>query len=378
MRLDRIDVYHVAMPLVEPWRTAYGEDYSIESILLKLTSGEDEAWGESTPFAAPCYSPEYAGGCFAVLRDCLAPTLIGRHIESAEELQAALAVFKGNHFAKAALDAAWWSLESVQTNKPLHVLWRADRDLALVGADFGVMDSLDDLLTAVGRAVDEGYTRVKLKFRAGWDLAMVEAVRAQHPKHPLHIDCNGGYTIDDAPLFQKLDKLGLAMIEQPLAGDDLWDHAQLQKKLETPICLDESITSFDRARKAVEMGACRYVNIKPGRVGGLTNAKRIHDWCRAAGLPCWVGGMLESAVGAHHCIALAMLDNFVYPADVFPSSRFYGRDLADPPIELTRDAEGRPAVRAATEPGNPSKPTPDRLRAFTRQKVSLVAATETE
>lgn len=362
MRIDQIHLYLVAMPLISPWRTAYGEDAAIHAVLCRMVSGSVDGWGESAPFAAPCYSPEWAGGAYALVRDRLAPALIGKGINSGEQLQGLLAVYKGNPFAKAVLDTAWWSLHARRECRPLAELLGATRKVVPVGADFGVMDSVDELLDSVDRAVEERFPRIKLKFRPGWDLSMLKAVRDRQPDHPMHIDCNSGYRIRDAKLFDQVDEFGLEMIEQPLQHDDVYDHAQLQRCIQTAICLDESIVSVDRARQALELGSCGYVNIKPGRVGGLTNAVAIHDLCRQAGVPCWVGGMLESAVGSAHCTALAMLDNFTYPADIFPSSRFYREDLADPPLELHLDSEGVPSVRA---PDVLPEPVPDRLRSLT-------------
>jgi O-succinylbenzoate synthase len=350
MHIDRIELFHVAMPLIYPWRTAYGEDAAVHSVLCRMTSGSVCGWGESSPLAAPCYSPEWGGGAFAVCKEWLAPAVAGQSIDSGGALQQRLAHFKGNPFAKAVLDTAWWSLQSQVTGKPLHVLLAEAaksgcRTEIAVGADFGVMDSIDELLAAVGQAVADGFARVKLKFRPGWDLPMLRAVRKQHPEHTFHIDTNSGYTLADVPLFRQVDELKLAMIEQPLAHDDLVDHAELARQIQTPICLDESITSLRKAQQAIALASCRYVNIKPGRVGGLTIAVKIHNACQAAGIPCWVGGMLESAVGAAHCVALAMLPNFTYPADIFPSERFYRQDLADQPLALIRTREGLPGVK---------------------------------
>jgi O-succinylbenzoate synthase len=346
MKIDRIELSHVAMSLISPWRTAYGEDAAIHSVLCRMASGSCDGWGESAPFAAPCYSPEWAGGAFAVCRDWLGPALLHRDVATGEELQQRLAIFKGNPFAKAALDTAWWSLSSRISGKPLHEALGAQRNEIPVGADFGVMDRLDDLLAGVGQAVDEGFPRVKLKFRPGWDVPMLEAVRTQHPRHTFHIDCNSGYRLSNLPMFRALDRFDLAMIEQPLQHDDLVDHSRLQAAIRTPVCLDESITHLRQVEQAIELKSCRYVNIKPGRVGGLTNAVAIHNACAAAGVPCWVGGMLESATGAALCIALAMLDNFTYPADIFPSGRFYHEDLAEASVELCRSAADVPSVRA--------------------------------
>lgn len=347
MRIDRIDLFHVGMPLIYPWKTAYGEDTAIHSVLCRLTSGSVDAWGESSPFAAPCYSPEWAGGVFALNRDWLAPAIVGRDIRTADQLNQQLAVYKGNPFAKAVLDTAWWALRSRLEDQPLHHLLGATRDAVPVGADFGVMDSIDDLLSAIGQAVDDGFPRTKLKFRPGWDNDMLAAVRRQFPGHTFHIDCNSGYRLADLDIFRQVDEFDLAMVEQPLQHDDLIDHAELARTIETPVCLDESLTTPRRAQQAADLNSCEFFNIKPGRVGGLTNAKRIHDIGEAAGIRSWVGGMLESSCGVGFCTALAMLENNTYPADIFPSSRFYVEDLSDPPIELTRDEAGVPVVQAA-------------------------------
>lgn len=369
-RIDRIELFHVAMPLIAPWRTAYGEDAAIHSILCRMSSGSIDGWGEAAPFAAPCYSPEWAGGAFAVCREWLGPALIGKTLMHPSDVQKHLAIFKGNPFAKSALDTAAWSVAARLAGRPLHELIGARRAEVPVGADFGAMDRIEDLLPLVGEAVDAGFPRIKLKFRPGWDLPMLRAVRRDFPLATIHIDCNSGYTLADAPLFEQVDEFGLAMIEQPLAHDDLLDHAELARRIRTPICLDESITHLRRTEQALALGSCRYVNVKPGRVGGLTNAIAIHDVCRAAGIPCWVGGMLESAVGASHCIALAMLENFTYPADIFPSARFYREDLADPPIELVRSESGIPSVRSLSELPEPNQ---SRLAALTVERATFDA-----
>jgi len=352
MHIDSIELYHVSMPLIYPWRTAYGEDAAIESVLVRMESGGVVGWGESTPLAAPCYSPEWAGGIYAVLKQWLAPALIGQWIESGEALQQRLAHFKGNQFAKAALDNAWWILKAMKEEKPLYQLLGGKRDRFDIGADFGIMDDLGDLMDGVRQAYERGFKRVKLKFRPGWDVNMLRSVRSEFPGQTMHIDCNSGYDINEhLEMFCRLDDFFLAMIEQPLAYDDLHDHAKLQATIGTAICLDESINSVRRAEQAIELGSCRWINIKPGRVGGLTNALAIHDLCRQAGMPCWVGGMLESAVGVSICIALATLDNFTYPADIFPSERFYREDLSRPIIQITPGADGSPQVVASPEPG---------------------------
>jgi len=367
MRIDRIELFHVAMPLISPWRTAYGEDSVIESVLCRMSSGSVDAWGESCPLAAPCYSSEHAAGVLGTAARWMAPQVVGHDIRTGEELQQRISIFKGNPFAKAVLDCAWWNLHSKIENRSLHELLGARRDMVPVGDDFGVLDTVDELLGKISGAVERGFPRIKLKYRPGWDLPMLRRVRQAFPSAVFHIDCNSGYTIRDLDMFRQIDELQLAMIEQPLNYDDLVDHATLQRAIRTPVCLDESIASIRHVEKALELQSCQYVNIKPGRVGGLTNAVKIHDLCRAAGIPCWVGGMLESAVGAAQCVSLAMLDNFTYPADIFPSARYYAADLADQPIVLT-DHHGVPSVKA-----NQLMPEPhaERLRKMTVQSIVI-------
>ncbi len=367
MYINRIELYHVAMPLISPWRTAYGEDAVVESVLVKMVSGDLIGWGESSPLGTPTYSPEWAAGAFQVARRWLGPALVKRDLGSGAQLQKLLAPVKGNPFAKAGFDLAWWDLHARLQGQPLFSVLGGIKPTVTVGADFGIMDSVSALLQEIGQAVKAGFQRVKLKFRPGWDLAMLRAVRTAFPDTVFHIDCNAAFQLGDLAMFQAIDQFGLAMIEQPLGHDDLLDHAALQKRIRTPVCLDESINSVDRARQAVQVEACRFVNVKPGRVGGLTNALAIHDLCQAAGIPCWVGGMLESAVGVAHCLALATLPNFTYPADIFPSSRFYVHDLGEPAIVLG----GPSQVQANAGPGIGTVPNPQRLAEQTVEKVVI-------
>lgn len=361
VRLDAVDLYRVAMPLTSPWRTAYGEDAACESVLVRGEAGGVTAWAETTPLAAPCYSGEWAGGAFACLRDWLLPAVVGEELASGEEVGERLAHFKGNRFAKAAVDELWWVMEATQQGVSLARLLGAEADSVEVGADFGVMDSIGELLASIGQAVESGYRRIKLKFRRGWDVDMLRAVRGEFPSETIHIDCNGGFTLDDTDLFCRLDDFMLAMIEQPLTAGDLLDHAVLAETIRTPICLDESIASADTARQAIELGSCKVINIKPGRVGGLTEAKAIREACVEGGIGMWVGGMLESAVGARICLAVAALPGFTYPADIFPSRRFYQRDLAEPELELITGAEGEPRIAVPQAVGVGAEPDEDRL-----------------
>lgn len=361
MKIDSIDVYHVAMPMKAPWRTAFGEEHAIDSIIVRMTGPGVVGWGESAPYRAPNFSPEWAAGGFALIRDWLAPALIGLEITDSEDLQGRLRTFKGNPFAKGALDCAWWDARAKSMDTPLWRLIGGHAQTVPVGADIPVQTSQGELIEAVRHAVEAGFGRVKLKFRRTVPIKAVAGVREAFPSMPMHIDCNCGFTLDDAPLFEELDQLELAMIEQPLAYDDLIDHARLQERLQTPICLDESIPSPERARKAIAIGACGSINIKVGRVGGLTGALTTRQLCVDHGMDYWIGGMLESALGQGPSMALASLDIGRYPSDIFPSSRLYSQDLSEPEIVLADP----PSVRIPDVAGCGFTPNPDRLAACT-------------
>lgn len=362
MKIEAAEIRYVELPLISPWRTAYGEDAAIHSVLVRLTGGGESAWGESTPFYAPTYSPESARSVYETAREFFLPILIGESVNSAAELMSRIEVFKGNPFAKAAVETAWWALDSKKKGMPL---WRAlgsDSPIVKCGADFGVQDTIDDLLALIQGAVDAGYPRVKLKVKHGWDIEMLEAVRAAFPTQVFHVDCNSGYDLgEDIDTLRAFDRFNLAMIEQPLFHTDIVEHARLQKQIETPVCLDESVKSPRDFRLALEVGACRVVNVKPGRVGGLHQAVQIHDMARDAGIAAWVGGMLESGVGAGICAALGSLPGFTYPADVFPSERFYTQDITDKWVVQGDDCN----VVLDDTPGVGFDPIPERLDAVT-------------
>ena len=330
VKIDEIHIFHVAMPLKDPWITAYGADFDTHSILLKLTSGNNIAWAETCSLELPTYSSESANSVFHNISEVFSPKILGNDYESSEQLNNDLKIYKGNPFAKAGLDIGWWCLLSQTNNLPLHDLFGGKRKEVIAGADFGVEDSIDILIEKIQVAIDNNAPRVKLKVRKGWDLEVLKAVKSTFPDTLFHIDCNSGYTLEDIDFFKSIDAMGLAFIEQPLSNEDIFDHSKLAREIDTPICLDESINSVDRARQAIEIGACEYINIKPGRVGGITNSLKINEISEQAGIPVWIGGMLESALGVAICIELATLANFTYPGDLFPSSRFYANDLFEP------------------------------------------------
>ncbi|UWQ35386.1 o-succinylbenzoate synthase (plasmid) [Leisingera sp. M527] len=367
MKIEGIDLYRVSMPLLEPWKTAYGSQSDIESVFVHLRAEDTDGWGECAPAPLPLYNSEWTAGVFALARDVLAPRIVGLEISSGQELQEKLGEFKGNEFAKSAFDGAWWDARARQLGQPLWSLIGGNDPVVRVGADIPVLADSQALLARIGQAVDRGFPRVKLKFNRNCGYDMIAAARAAFPDTVMHIDCNSGFTLDDIDLFRKLDGLDLAMIEQPLGYDDLIDHATLQREIATPICLDESITSAARARKAIETGACRWINIKTSRVGGLTNAIAIHDLCAAQNIPVWVGGMLESTVGQGVSLALSTLGNIHYPCDIFPSTRFFKEDFSEPSITLTGEAR----IEAPSAAGHGFRPKLEMLKDHCLEAVSI-------
>jgi O-succinylbenzoate synthase len=372
MKIEAIDVYWVKVPLAFVWRTSYGDQHFTDTILVRMEGGGHYAWGESCPPYVPNYSAEHTLAAFHTVREHMAPAVIGADVESPQDLLDRIAFVKGNQFARAALDIAWWVLDAKRRGLPLHAALGGKGDRVPVGADFGVQESLDTLMTKIQGAIDQGFPRIKLKFRPGWDLFMVEAVRSAFPRFTFHVDCNAAYTPADTDLFRKLDRFQLAMIEQPLHDDgmSLINHADLQRRIETPVCLDESALSLAHVEAAIRLGSCKVVNIKMARVGGLTASRDIQALCAQHGIPCWVGGMLESAVGGAICAELATLPNFTYAGDIFPSSYFYTNDIGKPELVLT----GRGEIATSTVPGIAQEPDPDLLKRWTVEHASFRAS----
>jgi len=371
MKIDAIDIYWVRIPLAFVWKTSYADQRDTDTILVRMESGGQHAWGESCPPYIPAYSAEHTGAAFHTLREHMAPRIAGEDLETSRDLLDRISFIKGNEFARAALDIGWWVLDAKRRGLPLHRALGGMADRVAVGADFGIQDSLDALMPKIQGAIDAGFPRIKLKFRPGWDLDMVAAVRSTFPTFTFHVDCNAAYTLADAALFRALDRYRLAMIEQPLADDgmSLIAHAELQQQLETPVCIDESGHSLEHVRAAIRLGSCRVVNIKMARVGGLTASRDIQALCAEHGIPCWVGGMLESAIGGAICAELATLPNFTYPGDIFPSSYFYDNDLGKPELVM-----GGPGIVATSRvPGIAQAPDPELLARWTVAHASFRA-----
>jgi O-succinylbenzoate synthase len=331
MKLTGVELRTVQMPLVAPFRTSFGTQQVREILLLRAVTPEAEGWGECVAMADPLYSSEYVAACADVLRRFLIPALGGVRDLDATRVAPTLAAFKGHRMAKAALEIAVLDAELRARGMPLSRELGAVRDRVDCGVSVGIMDSIPQLLEAVAGYLDAGYLRIKLKIEPGWDVEPVRAVRERFGDGvALQVDANTAYHRSDARQLARLDPFDLLLIEQPLDEEDVLGHAQLARQLSTPICLDESIVSARAAADAIALGACSIVNIKPGRVGGFLEARRIHDVCVAHDVPVWCGGMLESGIGRAANLALAALPGFTLPGDTSASDRYYARDVTEP------------------------------------------------
>ena len=335
--IERIELRTVRLPLNEPFETSFGRIDSRLIFLVAINGGGETGWGEVVAAEEPLYSYETVGTALHVIRDYLAPAILGEPLRDISDLAQRLAPFRGHNMAKAGLELAFMDLLARLKCQSLSTLIGGTRERIPVGVSLGIQPSLDHLLERVDRYLALGYQRIKLKIKPGWDIAIVREVRRQNPDILLSVDANAAYTLADVDHLRQLDDFNLLMIEQPLEYDDLVDHAQLQAKLSTAICLDESITGINRAKQALDLGSCRIVNIKIGRVGGYSQAVGIHDLCYARGIPVWCGGMLESGIGRAHNIALASLPGFVLPGDISASARYFARDLIVPEVTVGRD-----------------------------------------
>ncbi len=340
----RINLHEISLPLREPFQISSGTMVARRCALLELTDVEGRScWSECVADDSPNYLPETIDTAWLAITKWIAPRILDRTFESPGDVHAALSEnIRGHEMAKAAVEMGIWGLHATAMEVSLARLIGGVRTHIDVGISLGIQPTPEALVAKVGAALSEGYRKVKIKIKPGYDVAFVSAARAAFPDAPLMADANNAYTMDDLPSLQALDSLNLMMIEQPLAWDDIVRHRDLQAVLRTPICLDESITSLAKAQDMVTLGSGQIINIKPGRVGGFTSSLRIHDFCEAHGIPVWCGGMLETGIGRAYNVALASLPNFTKPGDVSPSARYWAKDVVTP--EWTMSPEGTVAV----------------------------------
>jgi O-succinylbenzoate synthase len=336
MKIDCIALRQIRIPLVRFFETSFGRTVQRDIILVEVRSEGLSGWGEVTAGENPFYNEEWTQSAWLILRDYVAPRVLDRELAGAEDVAPLSEPIRGHQMARGGLEAAVWDLEARREGIPL---WQkigggARREIPC-GVSIGIQESVPRLLETIEKELAAGYQRIKIKIKPGWDVEVVRQVRERFPAIKLMADANSAYTLADADWLRALDEFYLMMIEQPLSHDDIIDHAVLQSQLSTPICLDECIRTAHHVEQAVRLSACRIINIKLGRVAGFREARRAHDAAKAAGIPVWCGGMLESGVGRAHNIALATLPNFVLPGDVSASQRYWQRDIIHPAVETT-------------------------------------------
>ena len=373
MRIDRLELRLCRLPLVSFFETSFGRSYDRTFLLARAEGDGHEGWGEAVAEANPYYSSETTETAWHIITEFLAARVLGRPFEHPNEVFDAMRPVRGHNMAKAIVEMAAWDLYARTQGQPLSKVLGGTRDRIASGVSIGIQDSLDQLKDKIARELAAGYRRIKIKIKPGWDVAAVEMVRKEFGTIPLMVDANAAYTLNDAAHLARLDTHDLMMIEQPLEYDDVMDHVELQQRIKTPICLDESIHTVRIARDAIAAGACRIINIKPGRVGGHRESVRLHDLCAAHDIPVWHGGMLETGIGRAHNIHLASLPNFSLPGDIAASKRYYAPDLIDPPIDIASDG----TIAVPTEPGIGVNIVRERVDAATLRSATLKASSLT-
>lgn len=337
MKIEQIELRHLKVPLKAPFETSFDRLTHREAVLVRVHSKGFNGYAESVAMPGPYYNEETPGTVWLILEQFVIPRLLGQEIESPEQVAAILAPIRRNFMAISAVEGAVWDLYCKKKGISLSEALGGTRKEISVGVSIGIEASIDHVLGNVGRFIEQGYQKIKVKIKPGFDVELIRAIRDTYgPDVPLMADANSAYTLADIPLLSQLDQFGLMMIEQPLAHDDIVDHATLQKAISTPVCLDESIHTVEDTRKAIQLGACKIINIKIGRVGGLTHAKAIHDLCLQNNIPVWCGGMLELGVGRAHNIAIASLPGFSITGDTSASDRSFAEDIVTPAVAFNR------------------------------------------
>lgn len=335
MEIKSIKLRHIKMDLLTPFTTSIGTEFDKDFILVEVKSKSGlSGWAESVSIKEPIYNEETVNTNWHIMSDFLIPLILREPIVHPDEVSERFRHIRGNYNAKAALECAIWDLYAREQNLSLAKALGGVKDKIEVGVSVGIQKSEKAMIQQIENYVSEGYKRIKIKIKRDWDVHILRAIRREFPAIPLMADANCAYTLEDIEHLQSLDEFQLMMIEQPFASDDIIDHAKLQEKLLTPICLDESIHTVDDARKAIELGSCKIINLKIGRVGGLTESKKIHDLCMKHNIPMWCGGMLEAGIGRAYNVAITSLSNFTLPGDTAPSSHYWKQDIIEPEVEM--------------------------------------------
>src|SRR5271156_3375915 len=370
MKIEAITLREIQMPLVHFFETSFGRTYSRRILLLTVHSQGVDGWSECVAGEEPFYCSEWIDSSWLTITRHLAPAALGQTLESASDSPALFAKVRGHRMAKAAVENALWDAEARQKTQPLWKLLGGTRKEIPCGVSIGIQDSIEQLLDKIQIELAAGYRRIKLKVKPGWDVRVLEKIRSRWAEITLSCDANSAYTLDQLEHLRSFDQFNLLMIEQPLWDDDIFYHARLQKELRTAICLDESIVSARTAAIAIETGACRIINIKVGRVGGFTEARKIHDIGQSQHIPVWCGGMLESGIGRAHNIALSTLENFSLPGDVSASKRYWKEDIIEPEVHVS--PQGMIAI--SDQPGTGYHIREDLIEKLTVRKETIRAS----
>jgi len=369
MKIEAVTLREIRMPLVHFFETSFGRTYSRRVLLVTVHCEGVDGWAECVADERPFYSSEWVETAWATMEQFLVPAVLGQTLSRGGDTVALMSRVRGHRMAKAAIENALWDAEAKQKQLPLWKLLGGTRQEIQCGVSIGIQDTVEQLLEKVELELAAGYGRIKVKVKPGWDLNVLERIRSRWPHILLSCDANSAYRMDEVEHLRKFDQFNLLMIEQPLWNDDIYYHARLQRELRTAICLDESIEHVRDATEAVETGACRIINIKVGRVGGFTEAKKIHHICQTHNIPVWCGGMLESGIGRAHNIALSSLENFRLPGDVSASKRYWKEDIIEPSVEVT--SQGTIPIR--DEPGMGYRIREDLIEKLTVRKQTLRA-----
>ena len=367
MKIERVEIREIHLPLVHFFETSFGRTTTRRIVLVRVEANGLTGWGEVSAGEEPFYSHEDPETAWHILKDYLIPWSLKKEWACASDIALRFDPIRGHNMAKAALENALWDIEAQQKQQPLARLVGGSLAEIPCGVSIGIQNSVEELLEKIQSELDAGYQRIKIKIKPGWDVEVLDRVRNRFPRIALMADANSAYTLADIARLKELDRFYLMMIEQPLGWEDLVDHSKLQRELSTPICLDECIHNADDARKAIEIGAGKIINIKLGRVGGFSSARAVHDLCKAKNIPVWCGGMLESGIGRAHNIAMSALPGFTLPGDVSASRRYWTQDIIDP--EVTVSAQG--TIQIPQTPGLGFAPSLERIEAATVRKESF-------
>jgi len=367
MKIKSLEILHIHLPLKDTFETSFGKFNDRHLVILKGISDKGKVvYGEAPSLKGPFYSYETTSTTIHILKDFIAKRILNIDFKDIESVHKSMDFIKGHNIAKSGIDNLFYHLKSLEEGKSISQLIRGKRSFIESGVSIGIQDSTEELLAKIQQSLNRGYKRIKIKIKKGHDIEIVKKVRESYPDIFLMVDANSDYTLEDIPLLKQLDQFNLKMIEQPFSEEDIIDHSKLQKVMKTPICLDESISSVDDARVAIEINACKIINIKIARVGGLLPAIKIHDFCEKNKIPVWCGGMLESGVGQAFAIALASLNNFSIPGDVAPSDRYFVEDIISPPIKLNNGE-----IKVPTTPGLGFEVDEDKIKKYLVERIKI-------